>query len=112
MAQFDDLHTGNSAIESTFGNEQIPDAKDEAISEQQRELAELLPSVQHIIDACDEEIDAIADIRAYIKELGEKADWMSIQNEYRARELYIGFIQRLRDSITDKVANAENEVNS
>jgi hypothetical protein len=108
MPVFDQLNTGNSGVEQTFGNETVQPDKIEAISEQKQQLAELLPGVEHIIDACKAEIEAISDIRAYIKELGPNPPDEAIRAEYRARELYIGYLNRLMDGIADKVAMAED----
>lgn len=109
----DDLYTGTNPTD-TFGNEDEADVKVEAITEQQRALQELLPSVQYIRDICDDEIDAIRDIRSYAKVLGAnptaaKRDELFV--EYRARELYIEFVNRLKDNIENMVANAEAEAN-
>lgn len=106
---YGDLATGNSALDGTFGNEFEDDIKVEAISEQQHHLQELLPNVQYVIDVLDDEIEAISDIRAYIKTLGDKPDAATIQAEYRARELYIGLMERLKTNIDDQVKIAEHE---
>lgn len=108
---YGDLATGNSALSPTFGNEDVQEIKEEAISEQRQVLAELLPGVKYIEDACEAEIAAISDIRAYIKSLGGNARGEAIQDEYRARELYIGFLNRLKTDISDKVSMAEQEAN-
>lgn len=108
----DYLSTGNSGVEPTFGNEEQSPEQTEAINEQQRQLAELLPSVQHIIDACDDEIDAISDIRSYKKDIGElttEVKRQAFMDEMRARELYIAYIERLKTSIQERISNAENE---
>jgi hypothetical protein len=121
MANIDALHTGNSGIEPTFGNEDTSTEQQEAVSEQQRQLAELLPGVQHIIDACDEEIEAVSDIRSYISQemkafSGKSAStvkdkYEALMHEYHARELYISYIQRLKTTIAERVHTAEAEVN-
>lgn len=106
-AQFDYLNTGNTGVTETFGNEDISPIVDEAIAEQRREAQELLPSIKAILATLDEEITAVADIRSYIKALGSQADWDAISSEYRARELYIEMIGRLKQSIANKVADYE-----
>lgn len=98
-----DLHTGNSGIEQTFGNEEISDEQKEAIEEQKLELGQLLPGVDYIKAICQEEIDTVSDIRSYITDLGSKASKDAVQAEYRARELYITFIENLVTSIDDRV---------
>lgn len=103
--QLDQLSTGNSG--QTFGNETESPVKDEAIAQQQLEVANLLPSVQAIIDTLSAEIEAVSDIRAYIKELGPKPTAAAIKDEYRARELFIAMVQRLQTNIANKVADAE-----
>lgn len=99
----DDLSTGTQAIEQTFGNEDESAEQKEEIAEQQKQLAELLPSVQNIIDTCDAEIEAVADMRAYMKSLGADPKENVIKDEYRARELYIGFLERLKNTIAEQV---------
>lgn len=110
MAQpVDMLHTGNSGYEPTFGNEEVSDEQKEAVEKQQAEIAELMPGVEAIQEALAAEIEAVGDIRGYITSLGKKPDAQTIQDEYRARELYIELMRRLSQSIDDKVAFAVAE---
>ena len=111
MPVFDSLSTGNNNVDATFGNEEADAIKQEAIAEQQLELSALLPNVQQIRDTLDAEIAAVSDIRSYIKELGSKADWDAIASEYRARELYIDMITRLKMGMDDKVGAVQEQVN-
>lgn len=111
MAQFDQLSTGNNGVESTFGNEEVDATKQEAIAEQQLELSALLPNVQQIRDTLDAEIAAVSDIRSYIKDLGSNADPEAIASEYRARELYIDMITRLKIGMDDKVGIIQGQIN-
>lgn len=113
-----DLQTGNSGVSQTFGNEEVSPAQTEAIEEQRLELAELLPGVDAIKKVLDDEMDAVGDIRGYIKVLDDKAkethipvDKDVVFAEYRGRELYIELCKRLKQSIDDKVATAEAEIN-
>jgi allophanate hydrolase subunit 1 len=107
----DDLNTGNNGQELTFGNEEPSNEQKQAVEAQQVELRDLMPGVESIQVVLDGEIEAVGDIRSYITELGEKATAEKIHDEYRARELYIGLIKRLKQGIDDKVAMAEAEVN-
>lgn len=110
MAQpVDMLHTGNTGFEPTFGNEEVSAEQKEAVAKQQAEIRELMPGVEAVKEALLGEIEAVADIRGYIQSLGDKADAQAIQDEYRARELYIALMRRLLIGIEDKVAMAEAE---
>lgn len=114
MANIDMLHTGNSGVETTFGNEGIDDTKVEAIREQQDAIRELMPNVEAIRTAIDEEIKAISDIRSYQKTVGELTTAKKREaflDEMRARELYIGFLTRLRNGVDDQVGMAQAEAN-
>lgn len=102
---FDFLNTGNTGV--TFGNEETTDLKQELVSEQAQQAQELLPSVKAILATLDAEIAAIADIRAYMKSLGPKPSASVVTQEYRARELYIEMIERLKLNIGNKVADYE-----
>lgn len=106
--QFDALATGNSGHD-TFGNEAEADAKQEAIAEQQAAIRDLMPDVEFLRGYVDNEITAISDIRSYIKELGAKPSKAQIEAEYRARELYITFLQRFKGDVDNQVGLAENE---
>lgn len=110
MAMFDDLHTGNSGMETTFGNEEVSETIKEAIAEQQRELADLMPNVEQLRTTLDAEIAAISDIRSYINALGDNPDWKAIRDEYHARELHIAMIQRMRAGVDAKVYDTEQEL--
>lgn len=105
MQQFDVLSTGNAGI--TFGNESTSVEQDELIQEQALVTSQLLPSVKGIMAILDEEIEAISDIRSYIKTLDSHADLTDLTNEYRARELYIGMIERLKSGIANRVGDYE-----
>jgi hypothetical protein len=105
---FDYLNTGNTG--QTFGNEEVPQVVDEAIEEQRLELAQLLPSVQAILDTIDAEINAICDIRAYVKTLGARPTAADIKAEYAARELFIGMADRLKTNIANKVSDVERSL--
>ncbi len=107
MANFDVLSTGNTG--QTFGNEATPEVNTEAIEAQQAAIASLMPSVQAILDTLDAEVAAISDIRAYMTSLGPKPSAAVLSAEYRARELFIEMIGRLKSSITNKLADVEHQ---
>lgn len=111
MANLDQLHTGNSAVDFSFGNEEVSDDQIEAINEQQRQIAELMPDVQFLRDHADAEIAAVSDMRSYITALGDNPNAEAIQAEYRARELYIQYLQRFKGNLADQVALAESGTN-
>lgn len=104
---FDWLNTGNTGVNETFGNEEVPQVVDEAIQQQRLEAQELLPSIRAIMATLDEELAAIADIRSYMTTLGPKPSAAKLGEEYRARELYIGMIERLKLNIGNRVADYE-----
>lgn len=108
MAEPDQLYTGT--VPSTFGNEDEPEAKVEAMTEQARMIEELMPSVQWVRDNIDDEIDAVSDLRAYIKTLGDNPASVALMAEYRARELYIGYLTRLKEHVSQKELSAKQEV--
>lgn len=103
--QFDFLNTGNTGV--TFGNEEVNAATDQALHEQDAQTAVLLPNVKAILATLQGEIDAVADIRAYMSTLGPKPSAAAITTEYRARELYIAMIDRLKINLANKVADIE-----
>ena len=107
----DMLHTGNSAVDFGFGNEQVSDDQQEAINEQQQHIADLMPDVEFLREHADAEIAAISDMRSYITALGPNPSAEAIQAEYRARELYIGYLNRFKGNIDDQVAMAESGTN-
>ena len=51
QAPVDMLHTGNSGYEPTFGNEEVSAEQQEAVAQQQAEIAELMPGVEAIKEA-------------------------------------------------------------
>jgi len=105
--QFDQLNTGSTGI--TFGNEEVNPATDQALHEQDAQTAVLLPNVKAIVATLQAEIDAVADIRAYMTSLGPKPTAAAITSEYRARELYIEMIERLKINLANKVVDYENQ---
>lgn len=107
MANIDALYTGNTGLSATFGNEDVSQDQEEVISEQKRQIAELMPSVAAMLQTCDDEIAAISDIRAYIKTIGNRPTKSQLEAEYAGRELAIGFIERFKQSLLAQVSNAE-----
>jgi len=105
--QFDFLNTGNTGVVDTFGNEDVPVEVDEAIQQQRLEAQELLPSITAILATLDAEITAVSDQRSYMKSLGPKPTKTQIEDEYRARELFIDMVERLKLNIANKVADYE-----
>jgi len=106
--QFDQLNTGMTGVTmDTFGNETTTPAIDKAIQQQRLEAQELLPSIKGILATLDEEIVAISDMRSYIKSLGARPTKAQIEDEYRARELHIAMIERLKMNIGNRVADYE-----
>lgn len=106
--QFDFLNTGNTGM--TFGNEELNAVTDQALHEQDAQTAVLLPSIKAILLTLQAEIDAVADLRAYIKSLGPRPSAAAITSEYRARELYIEMIERLQQNVSNKVADYESQL--
>ena len=106
--QFDFLNTGNTGV--TFGNEEVPAVTDELLQAQRLEAQELLPSIKVILATLDTEIAAVADLRAYMKELGPRPTAAVITAEYRARELFIDMVERLKINIANRVADHESQL--
>lgn len=104
--RFDYLNTGNIG-NYTFGNEELPVEVDKALQEQHLQALELLPSIKAILATLDAEIVAVSDLRAYVKQLGNRATKQDIEAEYAARELYISMVERLKLNIGNKVADYE-----
>lgn len=101
-----DLYTGATG-QDTFGNEQPTTDVTEVIEAQKAEIARLMPAAEDVLKIIEEEKKAIANIRAYITTLGPSPTKTQIYDEYRARELYIGFLDKLAGSIKDKIQTAE-----
>ena|ERR1044072_4965096 len=105
-----DLYTSSNGSQ-TFGNEQPTTDVQEVIQAQKAEIARLMPAADDILDIIAEEVKAVSDIRSYYKTLGDNPTANKIQKEYRARELYIEFLQRLAQTISDKVTTAKGATN-
>lgn len=100
-----DLHTGIVPGDEMFGNEKDSTDVQEQKEEQQAVLEALLPSVEVMKHFVDEEEEAIADIRSYLTKLPDNPDGQRIQDEFRARELYIGFLRRFRSEMIRRVTD-------
>lgn len=61
---------------------------------QRQQRSDLLPVADDIFMFLNEERDAIKDIRAYIKTLGDSPNKEKLMAEYRARELYMNYLGR------------------
>jgi hypothetical protein len=96
------MYTGASSG-TVFGNEEQPAEVKEMREEEDKRLQELLPSLEIIFEFVNNEKQAIVDIRAYMKTLGEKPSASAIQDEYRARELYIGFLDRFQINVQNQL---------
>lgn len=98
----DALHTGGSS--AIFGNEEQSESTKVEKDKQRRQHNELIPHANDILNYIQEEKSAIADIRAYIKELGPKATKTALMDEYRARELYLGYLERFEKWMILRIA--------
>lgn len=108
MSNYDQLNTGNSG--QTFGNEEQNPIIEEAIATQQLEIAQLMPQVDQIIAICEQEIATVSDIRSYITTLGDNPDALVIAAEYRARELYIQFLNNLKSGTLNQVTAVQDAI--
>lgn len=99
-----DMYTG---VQASFGNEK-PDQEDKALIEQQkREATALKVNIDMIREVINDERDAIKDIRSYIQSglnpEGKPKDPAALMDEYRARELYMGFLDRLENAMANRL---------
>lgn len=90
MQDDSDLYTG------MMGNDVNPPAVDKEIEQQKDAAATVAPSADIILTILEAERDAVSDIRSYLQ---EDRDGEKIKDEFRARELYLGFLSRLETQI-------------
>lgn len=92
-----------------FANEDIAaETAKKQIEAQRREKNELLPISNVVLNFIKAEREAIADIRSYIKTLGDNPTAKEIQAEYRARELYLNYLARFEMGITLRLTKLPN----
>ena len=108
MADPDNLHTGVQPPPEVFGNEQLSDEVQAEIEAQREKLKKLVSVADLVITYCEEEREAISDIRSYLSRNIKKTK--EIEIEFRARELYLDFLDRLQNTVTDQIEamKAEN----
>lgn len=111
MQSGDDLYTGVSPFPpETETNQQ-------AQREQRQRAQELLPSVERLQSVIQDERESVRDIRTYISSLSF-ADRLKarlggkslIEDEFRAREIYLGFLDLLENRLLTDMAQYEEEI--
>lgn len=100
-----ELYTGVSGNES-FDNEKPSKETEKAVQKQIDEIERLMPSVKKVLKTIEAEKGAICDFRSYLKEPERTKSANKIKDEFRARELYLGFLERLESEIRNKVMTA------
>ena len=113
MVVLDDLNTGNSGVEPTFGNEEQPTEVVEAIAEQNKLIQDLLPGVEWLEEKLDEALGKIKDFDTYMESLGANPKAQDIQVEYRARQMFSTLVENLKQELSNSKTTAQNvaEVN-
>jgi hypothetical protein len=94
--------TGGSS--AAFVNDELNKPAEKVKEDAKRQRNELLPVAADILQFIQSEKTAIADIRAYMKELGSKPSAAKISEEYRARELYIGYLGRFEQWMINRLS--------
>lgn len=112
MQPEDDLYTGMSM------NPMQPETEtnEEALKAERKRLQEMLPTAQMLQELIQEERESVKDIRTYISTL-TFADRLKsrlrgksiIEDEFRAREIYLGLLDMLESRITTDMAHFEEE---
>lgn len=92
---------GSSAA---FRNDDLNRSAKETIEQQKRQRNELLPVAEDLFAIIRKEIEAIGDIRSYRKTLGEKPGAKDFEAEYRARELYVEYLERFQGLLFNRLS--------
>ena len=92
------LHTG---LRPTFGNEEQTEGVKAEKLKQKEQRSALTPLAQDIRGYIKEEILAVGDVRSYLKE--QKGSSQAIMDEFRARELYLGYLMRFEAWLTNRL---------
>lgn len=99
------LYTGVDDVkDGVFGNEKLEESTQLKLEEQKRQLAELTPKLQDIIDMIDGEIKSVTSIDRFITATTQSED--CIRAELQAAGLYKVYL----DNLKTKFALALNEV--
>ena len=78
--------------------------KEEQERKQRQQRSDLLPVAKDIYDFLDKERAAIADIRSYLGQLPPGTTGLQIKDEYRAREIYMGYLERFEAWMTNRLS--------
>ena len=95
-------YSGGSS--AAFINDDLnkPAEKEKKKKVQQR--SDLLPVATDIFTFLNEERAAVGDIRSYLTKLPPGASAVQIKDEYRARELYYGYLNRFELWMTNRLS--------
>lgn len=85
----------------TFGNEEQTEGVKEEKRKQKEQTAELIPLAADIHAFLEEEKRAIGDVRSYLKD--QKSTGEEILAEFRAREIYIGYLTRFETWMNNRL---------
>lgn len=99
------LYTGvDGETNGVFGNEELEETTKKALDEQKKQIAELTPKLQDIVNMIDAEINSVMGIDRFIVATTQKES--DIRAELQAAALYKKYLEALKT----KFALALNEV--
>lgn len=110
------LHTGIRPAPTVLGNEnqQSEQVKKEML-EQSNEARALVPIAKTVSDFIAKERDDIKEFHSYLKSLlvrkgGKQPKKEDIEAEFRAREIYLGMLDRFESKIQGRVTTLQSKV--
>lgn len=91
----DALYTGvDGEHDGVFGNEKLEEKTKRKIDEQRKQIAELTPKLQDIVNMLDSEIKGADSIRMFVN--AAESDESSVRAEIQAAARYIAYIEGLK----------------
>lgn len=99
----EDLYTGMTGANETFGNEQPSESTQKEIDKQKTEREELKMNAKYITEVVRAERENVSQFRSYLVKLPKNVKAEDIQAEFRARELYLDFLDTLESQIKIKL---------
>lgn len=105
-----DLYTGVQPTDAgVFGNEAEPQEQKEEREQQLVEATKLLPSIDVVVEVIQKRREAVRDFDSYYAALGDDVKASQIENEYRARQLHLEFLDQLESDISNRVAQFKEQ---
>lgn len=95
-------YSGGSS--AAFVNDDLNRPAEKVKQEHRRQRSELLPVANDIFKFVDEEKFAVGDIRSYMSKLPPGTSGIEIKDEYRGRELYLGFLGRFEQWMENRLS--------